>query len=130
MAYAKGALAGIAAIFATLLLPGLIHAFSGISREKATGLAAVAGGLSEAFLSPLFWIGAFFVFALFLATSRLDSKALRVLFFWAPALMKCDSWVRGRWTVCLPAFQEVTAKLPNYKPSHFSSLPKNSSVAP
>jgi hypothetical protein len=33
--------------FATPTLIGLYHAFRGVSREKATGLAAVAGGVTE-----------------------------------------------------------------------------------
>lgn len=87
MAYAKGVLAGVAAIFAVLLLPGLVRAFWGISREKATGLAVVSAGLYEALLSPLFWVEVLCIFALFLASGRLGSKTLRVLLFWVPALM-------------------------------------------
>jgi hypothetical protein len=34
-----------------VVVPGLINAFKGISQEKATGLAAVAGGFAE-----MFWI--------------------------------------------------------------------------
>ena len=87
VAYARGVLAGVTAIFAILLVPGLVRALWGTIHEKATGLALVSGGFFEAFLSPLFWVEVFCVFALFLATSRLGSKALRVLLFWAPALM-------------------------------------------
>jgi hypothetical protein len=85
--YAKGLLAGVAAVFGVLFVPALVHFFWGMSIEKATGLAVVTSGFVEAFLSPLFWVEAFCVFALFLATSRLGSKALRVLLFWAPAFM-------------------------------------------
>jgi hypothetical protein len=43
------------------LIPGLLNAFRGISAEKATGLAAVAGGLAEYFVT--FGLGMAFVFA-------------------------------------------------------------------
>jgi hypothetical protein len=86
MSYAKGVLAGVAAIFGVLLVPLLINVFWGISNEKATGLAVVAGGLHEAFRSPLFWVETLCVFALFFAAGRVGSKALRVLLFWAPAI--------------------------------------------
>ncbi len=84
MGYAKGVLAGAAAIFGVLLVPGLIRV--GMSHEKATGLAVLTGGLLEAFRSPLFWVVVFSVFALFFVAGRLGSKALRVLSFWVPAI--------------------------------------------
>jgi len=84
MAYAKGVLAGVAAIFGVLLVPGLIRVW--MSHEKATGFAAVSGGLVEAFLSPLFWVETFCVFAVFFVAGRLGSKALRVFLFWAPTI--------------------------------------------
>jgi hypothetical protein len=87
MAYAKGVLSGVAAMFAVLILPGLIHTLWDISREKATGLAFVRGGLVEALSSPLFWVEVFCLLALFLATGRLSSRPLRVLLFWAPTLI-------------------------------------------
>ncbi len=86
MAYAKGVLAGVAAIFGVLLVPVLIRVFWSISNEKATGLAFVTSGFREALLSPLFWVEVFCVFALFFVASRLGSKALRVLLFWIPAI--------------------------------------------
>ena len=54
---------------------------SRIKYEKATGIAAVIGGL----LSPWFWLVAIIGFGLFFAASRLQSKLLRVLLFWLPA---------------------------------------------
>jgi len=71
----------VAAIVAALLGSGLVVAF----RTKATGLAAVAGGSLEGLVSPLFWILALALFALFFAASRLSSKPLRILLFWTPA---------------------------------------------
>jgi len=86
MDYVKGILSGLAAIILAECVPGPWFAFRGISQEKATGLAAVAGGLAESALSPLFWILAALFFALFFAASRLRNKLLRVLLFWLPTL--------------------------------------------
>jgi hypothetical protein len=86
MNYFKGILSGIAAIFLAELVPGSWSVFRGISREKATGLAAVAGGLAESVFSPLFWILVVLFFALLFAASRLGNKLLRVFLFWIPTL--------------------------------------------
>ena len=64
MVYAKGILSGLAALFLAELVPGSWSIFRGMSTEKATGLAAVAGGLVESIFSPLFWILAALFFAL------------------------------------------------------------------
>jgi hypothetical protein len=87
MTFAKGALSVTASLSLTLLGPGLFMAFRGISQEKATGLAAVAGGITEALLSPMFWILTLACFALFFAASRLKNKALSVFFFWIPSVL-------------------------------------------
>jgi hypothetical protein len=58
---------------AALLGPGLVVAFTGINNSKATGLAAVAGGFLESLFSPLFWILALSLFALFFSASRLST---------------------------------------------------------
>jgi hypothetical protein len=84
MVYVKSVLSGAAAILGVLFVPALIRFFGG--PEKATGLAFVKAGLLEALLSPLFWIEVFCVFALFLVTSQLGGKALRVVLFWIPAI--------------------------------------------
>jgi hypothetical protein len=86
MDYFKGILSGLTAIFLTECVPGSWSVFRGISREKATGLAAVAGGLAESVFSPLFWILAVLLFALFYAASRLRNNLLRVFLFWIPTL--------------------------------------------
>jgi hypothetical protein len=52
MAYVKGVLAGVAAMFAVLFVPALIRFFGG--PEKAPGIAFVWAGLLEALLSPFF----------------------------------------------------------------------------
>lgn len=84
MAIVRGTLSALAAIFGCLLGPGLFFALRGINNSKATGLAAVAGGFLESLFSPLFWILAVSFFTLFFAASRLSSKPLRILLFWAP----------------------------------------------
>lgn len=80
----RGILSAVAAIFIALA-SGLAFALRGISNSKATGMAALAGGLLESLFSPWFWILALALFALFFAASRLTSKPLRILLFWTPA---------------------------------------------
>jgi hypothetical protein len=80
----RGVLSAVAAIFVAVLGPGLVVAFRGINNSKATGVAAIAGGLLESFFSPLCWILAVLFFALFFAASRLSSKPMRILLFWTP----------------------------------------------
>jgi hypothetical protein len=84
MTILRGTLSALSAVFVGLLGPGLFFALRGINNSKATGLAAVAGGLLESLFSPLFWILAVSFFALFFAASRLSSKPLRILLFWTP----------------------------------------------
>jgi len=85
--YAKGILSGLAAILLAEFIPGSWSVFKGISTEKATGLAAVAGGLAESIFSPLFWVLAALFFALFFSASRLESRFLRVFLFWFPTVL-------------------------------------------
>jgi len=86
MSYFKGVLSGLSAIILTELIPGSWSVFRGISREHATGLAAVAGAFVESFFSFRFWILAILFFVLFFAASRLGSRPLRVALFWIPSL--------------------------------------------
>ena len=86
MAYLNGILSALSAIILAELVPGLWSLFRGINGSKATGLAAVAGGLVESLFSPLFWILSISLFALFFTASRLGNKSLRVVFFWIPTL--------------------------------------------
>jgi|SRR3984885_1677034 len=86
MNYFKGILSGLAAIFLAECVPGFWSVFSGIAQEKATGLAAVEGGLAESAFSPLFWILAILFFASFFAAGRLRNKLLRVFLFRIPTL--------------------------------------------
>jgi hypothetical protein len=86
VAVARIVLSGLAAMLIALLGPGLVIALRGMSHQRATGLAAIAGGLTEAILSPPFWILAVVLFALFFAAGRLSSKVLRGIFFWVPTV--------------------------------------------
>lgn len=83
MDYFKGILSGVAAIFLAECIPKFSQ---GISEQKATGLAATAGGVVESIFSPLFWILAILFFTLFFAASRLGNKFLRIFLFWIPTL--------------------------------------------
>ncbi len=86
MAYFRGILSGLTAIiFADLVLAlWLLFKFAGNS--KATSLAAIAGLLLEALFSPVFWVLAIALFALFFAASRSRNEAVRLVFFWFPTL--------------------------------------------
>jgi len=75
MGYFKGVLTAITALFLAQCAPGSWSMFRGISQEKATGLAAVAGGFLEALFSPLFWLVAGLLFALLFAAGRFGNKA-------------------------------------------------------
>ena len=86
MAYVKGLLAALAAVFGVLFVPTLIRFLFLTGREKATGFAIVLNGLVETLTSPLFWIEAFFLFGLFFVAGRLRNKARRVLLFWVPTI--------------------------------------------
>jgi hypothetical protein len=86
MSYFKAILSMLAALFIAECFPGPWSAFHGISQEKATGLAAVAGGLLESALSPSFWLLAILLFALFFLAGRLSNTALRICLFWIPAV--------------------------------------------
>jgi hypothetical protein len=86
MDYVKGILSGLAAIFLAESVPGPWSIFEGISEQKATGLGAVAGGLTKSAFSPLFWALSLLFFSLFFVGSRLGSKILRVFLFWIPTL--------------------------------------------
>ena len=64
----------------------IITAFRDMSQTKATGLAALAGGVVESVFSPLFWLLAILLYGVFFVTGRLSSNVFRVLLFWLPAI--------------------------------------------
>jgi hypothetical protein len=86
MVYVKGILSGLAAIFLTVCVASWLHGSQGISEPRATGLGAVAGGIAETIVSPLFWILAVLFFTSFFAASRIGNKLLRIFLFWIPTL--------------------------------------------
>lgn len=86
MAYIKGILSALAAIILAELAPVFWWVFKEANGSKATGIAAVAGGLVESLLTPRFWILSILLFALFFLASRLAQRSLRVVFFWIPTL--------------------------------------------
>jgi hypothetical protein len=86
MNYFKNVLCGIAAVFLAEVVPSSWSAFRDMNSERATGLAAVAGGFVESIFSPLFWILAVLFFMVFFRASRLGNKLLRILFFWVPTV--------------------------------------------
>lgn len=84
MTYLRNTLAGLAAVMVGVLGPALVTIFRGVNGSKATGLAAVLGGLLESLFSPWCWLLALSFFGLFYGFSRLNSKALRIVLFWIP----------------------------------------------
>ncbi len=86
MDYVKGILSGLSAIFLAEAVPGPWSIFKGISEQKATGLGAVAGGLTNSAFSPFFWALSILFFSLFFLASRLGNGILRVFLFWIPTL--------------------------------------------
>jgi hypothetical protein len=86
MSYIKSILSVLAALIIAQLLPGPWSPLKGINGSKATGVAVFAASLVESMFSPLFWMLAIALFAIFFTASRLENKALRVAFFWIPTL--------------------------------------------
>jgi len=81
MNYLRGALSGVAAVTLVLLGPPVFAAFR--YREKATGFAV----LTEALLSPVFWLSVLILFGVFWMAGRLSNRLLRVLLFWIPTVL-------------------------------------------
>lgn len=86
--YVKTLLGAVASLFLAILFP-TFALLRGISSEKATGLAAVAGGLMEGGFSPWFWIFYVLFFTTLYLTGNLASKFLRIILFWIPTLLIC-----------------------------------------
>ncbi len=89
MNYFKGILSAVAALTIAELVPLRGSLVTGINASKATGLAALEGALLESLFSPLFWLIAITIFALFFVASRLDNRVLRITLFWIPTLAIC-----------------------------------------
>jgi hypothetical protein len=80
-------LCAIAALSSAELLLVIIQFARDLSSQRATGLTAVMGQFVESFFSPIFWLLAILFFFSFRAASRLNSKSLRILFFWTPTVV-------------------------------------------
>ena len=89
MNYIKGILSALAALTIAELVPLPGSLVTLLSASKATGLAALKGGLLESVFSPLFWLVAITIFALFFIASRHDNRVLRITLFWIPTLAVC-----------------------------------------
>ena len=86
MTLPKFLLSGFATIVILLIGGPIIVLYPTIKSEKATGLAAVAGGLTEAIFSPQFWVFAILLLIFFWYTSQLSNKVLRLMLFWLPTI--------------------------------------------
>jgi len=84
MPYVKAILSGLGALILAEVLLGLRYLW--VTNSKATGMAAVTGGLLESLFSPLFWLLAIAFFTLFFKASRSSNGALRTAFFWIPTV--------------------------------------------
>jgi hypothetical protein len=85
MNYAKGILSALAASFIALVV-GCWPAIRDIATQTQTGVGVFAGAFSALLFSPLpLLVLASFSLAFFRA-SQSESKALRISFFWIPAL--------------------------------------------
>jgi hypothetical protein len=104
VAYIRALVAAIASLFFGVLMPTVAAlfrgtgAFRGMSAEKATGLAVVAGGFFESAFSPWFWISFICFFSLFYATGLIESKSLRIVCFWIPTILICSVGI-SLWTL-------------------------------
>ena len=87
MTLLKVLLSGITTVAILLIGWPLVTLYSSIRAEKATGLAAVAGGITDALHAPLFWFCGILIFLLFWYAGRLKSKILRVVLFWIPTIL-------------------------------------------
>ena len=86
MTYLKVVLSAVAAIFADLLGSAIWTMFQLSDPSKAIGITALLGMALERLRSPLFWVFAILLFALFFAAGRLRNKSVRIVLFWLPAM--------------------------------------------
>jgi hypothetical protein len=86
MTLPKFLLSGIGTIAILLIGLPIIMTYPALKAEKATGIAVVAGALTEAVLSPQFWLSAILLLLFFWYTSQFSSKILRVVLFWMPTV--------------------------------------------
>jgi hypothetical protein len=104
--YIKVALSSSAAMIMAMFVPMFWTTFRYINQEKATGLAAVAGGMFENLFSGLFLILFLSFLAIFFLTGRLKDKSLRIIFFWVPTITVCV-FTAVSWVLLAYAFRHI-----------------------
>ena len=87
MDYLKGVVATIGAFFLAMFVPTSWTLVHGLSAERGTGLAVVAGTTLDSIVSPWFWPLGLLFSAAFYFSGRLENKPLRVLLFWIPTIV-------------------------------------------
>lgn len=87
-AYIRLLLTALSSLFGAVLLPTLVWLFRHVG-NRATGIAAAAGGLIELAFSPGFWIAFIAFLSGFYITGKLERKSMRVVFFWIPSILIC-----------------------------------------
>ncbi len=80
----KFLLSGFSTITILLIGGPLVVMYPWLKQEKATGLAALAGAMTEAIFTPQFWVSAILLLLFFWYTSQLSNKIFRTVFFWIP----------------------------------------------
>lgn len=86
MNFLRTTLTALGAIFTAALIPTLWTMVREFGTQRQTGIGAVAGGVSELLLSPVFWVLAILFFFFFLRMSKVGNEAIRILFFWIPTV--------------------------------------------
>jgi len=104
--FLKTALSSLTAQVLAASLPTLWTTFRSISQEKATGLAAVAGGMFENLFSGWFLILFLSFLAIFFVTGRLGNRTQRILLFWVPTITVCV-FALGMWALLAYAMRHV-----------------------
>ena len=91
---AKGILSALAASLLALVV-GFWPAIQEIFSQKQTAIGAFAGGISNLVFSPLPWLVLAVCSLAFFRASQFESKAMRISFFWVPALTFSTVLVAG-----------------------------------
>ena len=82
----KFLLSGFSTITILLIGSPIAIMYQALRQEKATGLEAVAGGITVAIFTPQFWLAAILLLLFFWYTSQAANQILRVVLFWIPAI--------------------------------------------
>ncbi|HZR66502.1 MAG TPA: hypothetical protein VFA85_15260 [Terriglobales bacterium] len=82
--YALALLSASASLLIAFFLPTIIMMFRYARAEKATGLAAVAGGFLESLFSPWFWVLFLLFFSGFYFAGHARERVTRIFLCWIP----------------------------------------------